>query len=297
MSKIDYVVPMVFPEDKQWQAGLRQVYGSTYKTGGAVVNARYRSWGTEHLLIRCVKKYMPWVHDIIILLACESQRQPWMDAEGVRVVYHRDFMPEQHLPTFNSRAMEMFLHRIPRLTERFLYGNDDMFPLSPLKETDFFVGSLPCQRFKVKDFPNTPNNFHRACLGGLNFVAGQFGKHFTHTWLKNGHSIAPILLDTCRYLWERFPTIIEGSVTPIRDARNFNQYIYGWHQHFSGNYIPTPPRRTYLSVKSSLDEIRRTIDRPDAGVVCINDNEYMDDITYYAKEVRKSMEGKLNNEL
>lgn len=290
---IDYVVPMVFPEDKQWQAGLRQVYGQTYKADSATMNVRFRSWGTEHLLIRCVKKHMPWVRNIIILLAQESQRQPWMDTEGVRVVYHREFMPARHLPTFNSRAMEMFLHRIPGLSERFLYGNDDMFPLSPLKETDFFVGSLPCQRFREKNFPNTPNNFHRACLGGLNFVAGQFGQHFKHTWLKNGHSIAPILLDTCKYLWERFPKIIEGSVTPFRDVRNFNQYIYGWHQHFTGNYIPTPPPRTYLSVKKSINEIRDAINRPDVGIACINDNEWLEDINYYAKVVRESIERKL----
>ena len=236
---------------------------------------------------------MPWVRDIIILLAQESQVQPWMQQEGVRIVFHRDFMPAQHLPTFNSRAMEMYLHRIPGLSERFLYGNDDMFPLSPLKETDFFVGSLPCQRFREKNFPDTPNSYHRACLNGINFIAGQFGKHFTHTWLKNGHSIAPILLDTCRYLWEHFPKVIEGSVTPIRDMRNFNQYIYGWHQHFTGNYIPTPPPRTFISVKASLDEIRHVIQRPDVGIACINDNEWLEDITYYAKVVRESIERKL----
>ncbi len=291
---IDYIVPMVFPQDRAWQANLRQLYGRTYNAASAMADVRYRTWGTEHLLIRCVKRFIPWLHDIIVLLAQESQRQPWMDAEGVRVVYHRDFIPEDKLPTFNSRAMEMYLHRIPRLSERFLYGNDDMFPLSPLKETDFFIGPVPCQRFTEKDFPSTPNQFHRACLGGLNFVAAQFGKHYTHTWLKGGHSIAPILLDTCRHLWERFPKVIEGSVTPFRDARNFNQYIYGWHQHFTGNHIPTPPPRKFLSVKKNgINEIRDTILRPDVGIVCINDNEWLEDITHYAEVVRKSIEQKL----
>jgi hypothetical protein len=46
----------------------------------------------------------------------------------------------------------MFLHRIPGLSERFIYGNDDMFPLSQLEPEDFFRGrnadmegrALPC---------------------------------------------------------------------------------------------------------------------------------------------------------
>ena len=77
---IDYIVPMVFPQDRAWQANLRQLYGRTYNAASAMADVRYRTWGTEHLLIRCVKRFMPWLHDIIILLAQESQWQPWMDA-------------------------------------------------------------------------------------------------------------------------------------------------------------------------------------------------------------------------
>ena len=100
-------------------------------------------------------------------------------------------------------------------------------------------------------------------------------------------------METCLHLWEHFPKIIEGSVTPFRDARNFNQYIYGWHQHFSGNYIPTPPPRKYISVKSSINDIREAILNSENRIVCINDNEAADDIRLYAKVVRESIERRL----
>lgn len=283
---------MVFPSDPEWRRILKGVADRSY-AGNAQYNVRYRSWGTEHLLIRCVKRFMPWLHDIIILLAQESQVQPWMQQEGVRVVFHHDFMPPQHLPTYNSRAMEMYLHRIPGLSERFLYGNDDMFPLSLLQETDFFIGPLPCQHHTLKNFPPSPNAFHLACRGGLNFVASEFGQHFTNQWLKGGHSIAPILLETCRHLWQRDPQTIEQSVSPFRETKNFNQYIYSWYQHFTGRYIDRVPPRKYLSTKSGIDSIRNFLSQPVEGIVCINDNEYASDIQHYAEVVRECLERRL----
>jgi len=292
---IDYVVPMVFPDDKEWQADLR-------RAGGDMKGfnlPRYRSWGTEELLIRCVRKFMPWVRHIFILLARDSQVQPWMveacESLGARIVFHRDFIPEKYLPTFNSRAMEMFLHRIPGLSERFLYGNDDMIPLSPLAEEDFFVGEWPCQHMYMKDYPADPNNFQMACMHGLNFVARHWHQQFKTKWLKNGHSIAPYKRSTCLELWKEGKKEIQDSITPFRRSNNFNQYIYAWYQHFSRKYIDRLPPHAYHSVKDPLSDILADIERPDCGVVCINDHEAVEDITQIAEAVKKAIERKIND--
>ena len=291
---IDYVVPMVFPDDPEWRKVLRKAQGKDYEEMDSDDTVRYRSWDTEELLIRCVRKFMPWVRDIIILLAQESQRQPWMDGYGIRVVYHRDFMPAKHLPTFNSRAMEMYLHKIPGLSDCFLYGNDDMFPLSPQEETDFFRNGLPCQFYMAKTFPERPNQFHKACLNGLNFVGADYNLHYVKIWLKNGHGISPILKEVCTDLWKRHPKEMDASVTPFRQVRNFNQYIYGWEQHFSGRYFAHIPLRRYIGVgKVPVEKAVRIIAEPDCGIVCINDNEARKDITAYAEAVRQAIEDKL----
>ena len=296
---IDYVVPMVFPDDPQWLRDLRRAVG--YDDSD---NVRYRSWGTEELLIRCVKKFMPWVRDIIILLSGESQVQGWMEEmlatesqatlPQVRIVFHRDFIPADYLPTFNSRAMEMFLHRIPGLSDCFLYGNDDMFPLSPLSEDDFFIDGKPCIHMTKKVFPDNPNNFQIACMGGMNFVAKEFGKKFVDVWYKNGHSIAPILKSSCEHLWQRGQQEILQSISKFREPKNFNQYIYAWYQFFSGQYIDRPPHGRLMTIRDkSLNEILTAIADPDCGVVCINDHESVDDYQVYATHVREAIERKL----
>ena len=48
-----------------------------------------------------------------------------------------------NLPVFNSRAIEINLHRIPGLAEQFVYFNDDMFITKPVTKEDFFKNGLP----------------------------------------------------------------------------------------------------------------------------------------------------------
>jgi len=54
--------------------------------------------------------------------------EPFRDvvADSVVVVDSREIIPPRFLPTFSSRAFELYLHRIPRLSETFVYFNDDV---------------------------------------------------------------------------------------------------------------------------------------------------------------------------
>ena len=293
MEAIDYVVPMVFNDDPLWREDFKRV-GGRYDESNKFEFVRYRSWGTEELLIRCVRKFMPFVRTIYIILARESQKKEWMEQDGICVVYHRDFMPEWALPTFNSRGMEMFLKDIPGISSRFLYGNDDMFPLAPLTAEDFFVDGKPCIHMTEKVFPCDPNNFQMACMCGLNFVAKEFGLHFTDKWYKNGHSIAPIMKGTCKHLWDRGSREIVASLSPFRTSKNFNQYIYSWWQYFSGEYVDRVPNKTYVSTKKSVDEVLKAVTDSN-GIVCINDHEDGGDYMRYARAVKEAIENKLKN--
>ena len=145
---------------------------------------------------------MPWVRTIHILLANESQLQSWMMRyPKVHVVYHREFIPAKRLPCFASPCIEMFLHRIPNLSEQFIYANDDMFPLSPLASTDFFRDGKACVEVKEKRFGSTLNIFERKCLNQENMIGEPFGKHYSRTWLYTGHSVAPIFKSACEEVW------------------------------------------------------------------------------------------------
>lgn len=291
---------MVFPEDIKWRHDYVTANGNWRDDKSALGNVRYRTWGTEPLLVKCIQKFLPWVRDIVILLAKPSQVQEWMVAETksqyegprLRLVFHRDFMPADKLPTFNSRAIEMYLHRIPGLADYFLYGNDDMFPLAPIREEDFFQDGLPCFRTTTKAF-NPDSAFHIACMNGMNFVGREFGKHYSTGWLHMGHCTVPMLRKTCEMFWQRWPKEMERSVTKFRTVQNFNQYIYSWWHILSGQYIQHAPQRDYVSTKlNTISEMRDSI-RSAQGILCINDNEAVGDIRPYAAAVGQEIEMKL----
>ena len=53
----------------------------------------------------------------------------WLDLSNprIKVVPHWDIFPNSsHLPTFSSPAIEAHIHRIPGLSDTFLYLNDDV---------------------------------------------------------------------------------------------------------------------------------------------------------------------------
>ena len=87
--------------------------------------------------LRSVEKFAPWIHHIYIVTY--NQVPKWLNTNHpkITIVDHSDIIPKQYLPTFNSPLIEAFLHKIPGLSECFLYANDDMF-FGNKTEPDFF---------------------------------------------------------------------------------------------------------------------------------------------------------------
>jgi hypothetical protein len=112
-------------------------------THGNKIN-RFRETGTLEYALHAVKIYLPWVHKIFIVTANEDEVPCWLGKENsdVKVISHKEIWPQSkmmnELPTFNSIAIETHIHRIPNLTEHFIYLNDDMFIGKPLPKSYFF---------------------------------------------------------------------------------------------------------------------------------------------------------------
>lgn len=292
--KIDYVIPMVFDNDLQWRDAFRHARWRSYTRQDREA-ARWRSMGTEELLVRCIRQFMPFIGTIHILLARESQRQLWMDDYGINVVLHRDFIPPLFLPTFNSRTIEMFLHRIPGLSEQFIYSNDDIFPVSPMKETDFFVDGKPCQHIEHKELPEDYSQFGWVCKEGMKLVARGFGiDEPDNVWLSTGHGVTPLLKSTFTEVWARHGDEIQASITVEREWKNYNQYIFAYFQHYSGMYVEKENDAVYTDNLESLDDVRKAIGGA-KGIVCVNDAIKTDGFDDFAATVSAAIEQRLQN--
>jgi len=110
---------------------------------------RYRDSNELRYSLRSLVKYAPWIRNIYIVT--DNQIPHWLNLENERLfmVSHSEMFPNiSHLPVFSSPAIEAHLHRIPGLSKRFIYFNDDVFLGAPVTPEDF-VSISGVQKFTM----------------------------------------------------------------------------------------------------------------------------------------------------
>ena len=142
-SPIDIVVLWVDGKDPEWIKEFNRYSTDTKKEGIDSREERYRDYGLLKYWFRGVEKYTPWINKIHFVTC--GQKPDWLDESNpkLRLVNHRDFIPAEYLPTFQGRPIELNLHRIKDLSEHFVYFNDDLFLLRPVKSDFYFKKGLP----------------------------------------------------------------------------------------------------------------------------------------------------------
>ena len=101
---------------------------------------------------RSIIKFAPWFNHIYIVT--NGQIPVWLNTNNpdISVVSHSEiFRNQADLPTFQSNAIEVNLHRIPGLTDNFIYFNDDMSLIGPLCPEDLLLTNGSYARFPTSE--------------------------------------------------------------------------------------------------------------------------------------------------
>jgi hypothetical protein len=107
---------------------------------GSAVAGRFRDNQELRYSLRSLERFAPWIRTVH--LVTDGQVPGWLRTTHPRLnlVTHSDiFLNGEHLPTFNSHAIEANLHRIEGLSESYLYFNDDVFLGSEVSPEDFLL--------------------------------------------------------------------------------------------------------------------------------------------------------------
>lgn len=274
---MDAVITYVDGQDPLWAADYAAC------TGKEPLAKRFRDWGTLPYLLRGIESCLPFVENVHLVVARESQVPSWI-SDKVHIVLHRDIMPAEVLPCFNSTAIEMFLHRIPGLAEQFLYFNDDMFPVLPASPEDFFpegkcaMGFARCLGARSLYRRQTRNSDHLARKAldlrpGLCFRRPQ-------------HCCSPMIKSESEKAFRSVETDIRATLSPTRTPENVNQYFFLDYLLYSGRAINRRMSNKHLSLAvSSAGKIEAFLAHPTRKQVCINDVE-MSDAQYLALRER-----------
>jgi glycosyltransferase involved in cell wall biosynthesis len=167
---------------------------------------RYLSRDELRYSLRSVFLFAPWIRHIY--LVTDRQRPDWLDPDhpDITVVDHRDILDEAYLPTFNSHAIETGIHRIPGLSEHFIYFNDDVFLGRPVAQDMFFSPSGQPAMFPAPGTlglkqSDAPPWLH-AAYNNRDLLERDFGRTITNAMLHTPH---PMRRSVIEELENRYP--------------------------------------------------------------------------------------------
>lgn len=113
--------------DDQWPGYLEQLNSYSENSHDRNPNRTRDNLELLRYSLRSVERYLPWIRNIHIL-SCRPQVPKWLNRNHpqVNIIHHDEIMAPAILPTFNSFAIITHLHKIPGLSDNFIYSEDDM---------------------------------------------------------------------------------------------------------------------------------------------------------------------------
>ena len=304
--EIDIVVLWVDGNDPKWISEKNNWSRPDTQMSNTI--NRFRDWGLMPYWFRAIEQFSPWVRTIHFVTCGQTPSFLNTNHPKLHVVNHTEFIPNEWLPTFNSAAIELNIHRIDGLSEHFIYMNDDTFFLRPIKPTSFFINGFPCingserpiipyntndivshHEFNDIGFINRHFNkrqqvkayrtkYLNTVYGKKDYFKSLFSKIISPRFFvgfKNLHAPIPMLKTTLEEIWSAEPeTLIQTSEHKFREMSDVNQWVALWWQVASGSFIPSAPDNSYFPIQEkTLLQICETIREQKHDMLCINDHD------------------------
>ena len=261
---MDVVITYVDGFDPLWQKDYEE------NTNIPILEKRFRDWGTLRYLLRGIEVNMPFINNVYLVVARESQVPKWINRDNVKVVLHSDIIPQEFLPTFNCNPIELHLHRIEGIDEYYVYFNDDVFPLKKCKPTDFFVdgkGQLGMARHLL-----SVDMFKKICRNSDRVARKALGKKPSLIFLRPQHVCTPMIKSQCHELYTLVEEDIRASITKTRTANNISQYVYLNYMYLNGYLENRRLSKRHFSLGiTSTEKLRRFLLNPTKTFTCLND--------------------------
>ena len=267
---IDFVFPFVDSTDPSWQKQYLAAKGISADNQESNGITRFRPNNYLKYLFRGLEKYMPWINKIHLIVASESQIPNWLDKDKIHVVLHEDIIPEELLPTFNSSTIECFYHNIIGLSDRFIYGNDDMFVLNECSEIDFFNGFTP--RIEMRKMENVKGQeiWRRTNINAFRLATGLNELKLGY-YMAPEHGFAAYTKQLVHNFNKQHYKELYNSCTQFREPHNMNIYFYADWLWANKKLEDSPIKFKYIWNKCPLNNIKQFFSS--ARVVCLNDTD------------------------
>lgn len=285
---IDLVYLWVNGNDPKWIAKRDACIGRPTDQQDNCVG-RYADSGELKYSLRSVERYAPWIHRIFIVT--DNQVPEWLDTNHpkIQIVDHKDILPAESLPCFNSTLIEHFIDRIPGLSEHFIFSNDDMYLNKCIKPDTFFardglpilyMNRKPLRKFELwfreKVLRKPLSTYLKQIRNASQLVEERYG---TYYGCKLHHNMDAYLKSTITHTNQIFAEEFSKMITHHeRSAEDVQRIIY--------SYVALAEKKGHLQYVSQDHSFRLHIDnrkhykkfeRKHPVFFCMNDSEYATD--------------------
>jgi hypothetical protein len=282
---IDVVYTWVDGADPAWRARKNAALGeNAWVTANeqAANASRYVSRNELRYSLRSLHCHAPWVRRIF--LVTDDQTPEWLDVSHpqLTMVSHKEIFGEGGvLPTFNSMAIETRLHRIPGLSEHFIYFNDDVFLGRPVLPSAFFTPSGQTRVFlsvnRIDNGPPRPEDPPIMSAGKNNrrLLERQFGRYLSH---KLKHTPHPARRSVLAEIEGTFPDEIAATASHQFRHHEDISLISSLQQHWSvltGQGVQSDLAYMYRDMgdPTTPERLALALRKRDLDVFCLNDTD------------------------
>lgn len=200
---------------------------------GSNDESRFSDHGELRYSLRSLEMFAPWVRRVYIVTGGQCPRWLHRVHPQVRIVDHREIFPDASvLPTFNSTVIELYLDRIPGLSEHFLFFNDDCFLGDVVEPGTFFTGDGSVRIAFTQQVCPEGNPYHEelAWISGLKnanaLLDRRFGKERRMLPI---HQARPLRKSICRRFRCDFPAACHRAAT--HRFRSTSDIMFTWCVH------------------------------------------------------------------
>jgi hypothetical protein len=289
-KNIDLVYLWVDGNDAAWQSKRNAFIGNTRENSAENCEGRYANNDELKYSLRSVEKYATWIRKIFIVT--DNQTPDWLNIENpkIKIIDHKDIMPPESLPCFNSALIEHFLYKIPDLSEHFLYANDDTFINKFVTSDTFFApDGLPIIRLQRKWFrklywffrekvqKKPLDNYRHTIRNAAELVKKKYGIFYNG---KPHHNIDACLKSTFQLVAaQTFKDEIRATFSNhVRSTNDIQRVIY--------SYVALAEKRGHLRYSSKkfafhlhiqTNEHYMKLKKYNPTLFCMNDSQYARD--------------------
>jgi hypothetical protein len=281
---IDVVYTWVDDQEPDFIESLNSHLPEGSRNRTTTSRARFKNHDELKYSLRSLSAYAPWVNRIFIVT--NGQRPAWIsDHPKLQFVHHKDILDASYLPTFNSHVIESALHKIPGLSEHYVYFNDDVLLLRPLETMGAFSVSGKSYAYLTQDrlSPGPPVSYETATEWGAknarDLIHRQFGHSFDRRFSHMFHSQRRSVSEHCERLFaEAYDTMRQNKFRGINDLLCCG-FLHHYVGYLAGETLFRTERGHHIFIRSAAAKAQYSmlLKQRDAErgrhVVCLNDFE------------------------